>query len=605
MAEIPRAGAGGLSASPVPPQENVSIGTPARSSGSSGESSSSPGGPTDGTQAAAVPGKGSGASDVSTSTASKSEPALGAGGTSLAAEQPEDDGGGVSVSNGASGAAKVAGAAAAVPAASMAGQALVFAMFINYLKGMMMTLMALASNLWNLAMGLLLAAGKAVAGAIMTVGTAVSTAVGGAVSAAVAGSAAVISGTVAVVIVVASSIFTITTGSNIVMRDSPLVDCTVHATAALENVEGSEGAVDEKTTANARTIYSVLAAWGMPDENVAGIIGNWDAESGIDPTSVQNHFSSPHVMSDQKRSAATNTENGIGLGQWTFGRNANLREYADTHNEDWWTLNIQLGFMLSAAEGSDADIVKDMIASSKGSAADAALYFHEEWERSADTAEMAKRRATYANTWMGLFSGWDKNQALADSILAQAGTTVDGANNSRAEAVRSDCKPVGEEQDWIADGTAPGPWGGYANGKIPLSALTPIPWSDRGPMLLRSDATKALGELNAEFKSVFGYDIPINSAYRDFAAQVEAREEWCAAGKCQNAATPGTSNHGWALAVDIATKNHAAIHYTSPEYLWLKKNAGKYGWVHPAYMEPGGTGPFEPWHWEYYGVTKS
>lgn len=527
---------------------------------------------------------------------------LGAGGTSAAVD--ENEGADRSVAKGGSGLGKAAGVAAAVPAASAAGQVLIFAMFLNYLKGLMLMLMAVASNLWTLAMGVLLAAGKAAVGFVMGVGTAVSSAVGGAISAAAAGVYSVVGG-VAAVALVAVGVTVSVSDNDTAMRDGLLTDCRVVATAALGEIDGSAGAVDEKTTANAQTIFSVLAAWGMPDENIAGIIGNWDAESGIDPTSVQNHFKSPHEMTEQKRTAATDTDNGIGLGQWTFGRNTKLREYADSHGEDWWTLTIQLGFMLSAAEGSDADIVKDMIANSKGTPAEAAAHFHDSWERSADNAAMAARRGEYATKWMGLFSGWEKNQTLADSILEQAGTTVDGANSVRAAEVRSNCVKADPEQVWIADGTGPGPWGGFENGKIPASALTQIPWATNGKMLLRSDATKALGKLNVEFKSVFGYDIPINDAYRDYAGQVQARAEWCAMGKCENAATPGTSNHGWALAIDIATKNHASILYTSPEYLWLKKNAGKYGWVHPAYMEPGGTGPFEPWHWEFHGTTSS
>lgn len=45
------------------------------------------------------------------------------------------------------------------------------------------------------------------------------------------------------------------------------------------------------------------------------------------------------------------------------------------------------------------------------------------------------------------------------------------------------------------------------------------------------------------------------------------------------AAPPGTSNHRWALAVDIGTYTHARISYDSATYAWLSANAGRYGWV--------------------------
>jgi hypothetical protein len=367
-------------------------------------------------------------------------PALGAGGTSPAVKEPAPDEA-PTVGRGGGG-GKVAGAAAAVPAAGAAGQVMLLAMIINWLKGLMFQLMAIAANLWNLALGLLLAMGKAAFGAVIGVGTAISSAVGGAVSAVVAGVASFAAGGVVITLVVVSSVMMIDSGNAVAMRDST-VGCQVVAKRALDKVDGSDTNVDASTLANAKTIYSVLSAWGMPDENIAGIIGNWDAESHIDPTSVQGDFDSPQVMSDAKKQKATDTDNGIGLGQWTFGRNANLRGYADALGKDWWTLETQLGFMVSDAEGLDARVVKLMISESKGTPSDAALYFHANWERSADTPQMAERRATYATKWMGLFSGWTKNEALAQSILAQAGTTVTGANTARANAVRSDCRSVG------------------------------------------------------------------------------------------------------------------------------------------------------------------
>jgi hypothetical protein len=426
MAENPTGGAGGLASSGAGDQAGEAVSkptfTPPRPAQSSGEAGGAGGASVDVTEPDEGPA-----------------PALGAGGTSVAGQEPGPDNG--FGGKGASG-AKMAGAAAVVPAAGVAGQVMLLAMFINYLKGMMMAGIALASNLLGMAVGLMLAGAKTVVGAVMGIGGMVSGAIGGAVSAATAGVASVVAGVSVGAMVVVGAVAGVTTSNEIAMKDDGLRDCRVTATRALDKVEGAEGSIGAVTLANAKTVFGVLSAWGMPDENIAGILGNWDAESGVDPTSVQGYFSSPQVMSDEKRSAASNTDNGIGLGQWTFGRNANLRTYADGHGEDWWTLEMQLGFMLSAAEGSDANVVRDMITTSQGTPKDAALHFHDKWERSADTASMAERRGVMANKWMGLFSGWEKNQALADSILAQAGTTVTGAETARADAVLSECNSV-------------------------------------------------------------------------------------------------------------------------------------------------------------------
>ena len=39
---------------------------------------------------------------------------------------------------------------------------------------------------------------------------------------------------------------------------------------------------------------------------------------------------------------------------------------------------------------------------------------------------------------------------------------------------------------------------------------------------------------------------------------------------------------------------------------WLVENGGVYGWENPAWAQSGGSGPFEPWHWEFTrGVMES
>lgn len=161
---------------------------------------------------------------------------------------------------------------------------------------------------------------------------------------------------------------------------------------------------------------------------------------------------------------------------------------------------------------------------------------------------------------------------------------------------------VGATGDYAeANGTKPGTWGGYENGRIDPSAIVPIPWtSDQGyggTMYLRPDAASALTAMNNAYRAEFGSDIPINDGYRDYQGQVEAKNDYGG-----DAATPGTSNHGWALAVDIGTPAHARIAYYDDTYNWLVANAGRYGWVHPDWAKPGGAGPHEAWHWEFYGV---
>ena len=144
-------------------------------------------------------------------------------------------------------------------------------------------------------------------------------------------------------------------------------------------------------------------------------------------------------------------------------------------------------------------------------------------------------------------------------------------------------------------GVAPGPWGGHENGKIPEDELSPIPWATE--YVLRADAVEALVALNEAYTHDWQTGLIINDAYRDYDGQVAARDDWCSRGHCENAAVPGTSNHGWALAVDFGG---AMQSFGTEQYKWMKLHAPEFGFRHPDWAEPDGSAP-EPWHWDFWG----
>lgn len=128
----------------------------------------------------------------------------------------------------------------------------------------------------------------------------------------------------------------------------------------------------------------------------------------------------------------------------------------------------------------------------------------------------------------------------------------------------------------------------YGNGQIPSSVLCGLSWA--GGELLRCDAAAALEDLNGAFRAAFGRNLAVTDGYRSYSEQVTV-----AATRGGLAAVPGTSNHGWGQAVDLSGGIES---FGSAEYAWMAANAGKYGWKHPAWAEPGGSKP-EAWHWEY------
>ena len=158
-------------------------------------------------------------------------------------------------------------------------------------------------------------------------------------------------------------------------------------------------------------------------------------------------------------------------------------------------------------------------------------------------------------------------------------------------------------------GTTPGEWGGYKNGKIPVSAMTSV--AKRGDKwygglhFLRPDAADAWLKMRARAKSE-GIALTVTSAYRSVEHQASIP------GKRK--ARPGHSNHGSGLAVDIhelyfssqgQTKDiqQAARMRESKIYKWLDRVGPEFGWFNPVKMKDG-VGLEEPWHWEYYGPPK-
>ncbi len=106
--------------------------------------------------------------------------------------------------------------------------------------------------------------------------------------------------------------------------------------------------------------------------------------------------------------------------------------------------------------------------------------------------------------------------------------------------------------------------------------------------------------LNAAYKIKFNKDIQLISCYRDLEGQKSAKEYWTQQGSPGNAADPGTSNHGWGLALDLGPgSTGSGFRYGTPEYIWMMANAPQFGWINPKNMQQGQSGPHEPWHWEY------
>ncbi|MCC2315143.1 M15 family metallopeptidase [Cellulomonas xiejunii] len=124
------------------------------------------------------------------------------------------------------------------------------------------------------------------------------------------------------------------------------------------------------------------------------------------------------------------------------------------------------------------------------------------------------------------------------------------------------------------------------NGLLATKDLCTL-WDGRTQM--RADAAVALAELNEAHVARFGTDLCVVSGYRTLAQQRSVKAQ-----KGGMAATPGKSNHGWGLAMDFCS-----IETSGARWTWLNDNGPTFGWEQPNWAVRGGSGPYEPWHWEY------
>jgi LAS superfamily LD-carboxypeptidase LdcB len=129
---------------------------------------------------------------------------------------------------------------------------------------------------------------------------------------------------------------------------------------------------------------------------------------------------------------------------------------------------------------------------------------------------------------------------------------------------------------------------GYENGRIPGGDLCELSFAPGET--LRCDAAEQLERLDVAYHARFGAHLKIRDSYRSYDAQVSVK-----ASRGYLAAVPGHSNHGWAVAVDLAG---GVQRFDSARYAWLREHAPEFGWDNPSWARSDGRKP-EAWHWEY------
>lgn len=125
-----------------------------------------------------------------------------------------------------------------------------------------------------------------------------------------------------------------------------------------------------------------------------------------------------------------------------------------------------------------------------------------------------------------------------------------------------------------------------ANGRLPASSLSSIPGGRLEHNAAR--AWNAMREHIGRHHGIWIAPLGPNSSYRTYTAQLYFWNLYTS-GRGNVAAHPGTSNHGWGNAVDVATTTMA---------YYILKYGPSFGWSHAEGARVG-----EWWHFTYVGGT--
>lgn len=245
-------------------------------------------------------------------------------------------------------------------------------------------------------------------------------------------------------------------------------ECLAGVDAAQSGAQNEHIDKQSKEYENAKELYKTFKVFGLNDTQIAGILGNWGHESGIDPTSVESIFDEPYEIGPRKKAALSNPAKyvagishgnaqytrggacpGIGLGQWTGGNGVRLMAAAKKVGAKWYDLKFQVAYMIAndTPTGKSSKSFWDGMKHTNSVNA-AVQYFLTNWE--GVTGNALQDRESKAATYYRQMKDWDrgdKNDKFVQSVFemakqlgksATAKAVTDAAESCAAAEMSSD-----------------------------------------------------------------------------------------------------------------------------------------------------------------------
>ena len=176
--------------------------------------------------------------------------------------------------------------------------------------------------------------------------------------------------------------------------------------------------------------------------------------------------------------------------------------------------------------------------------------------------------ASLAGTSGTSATGTTSSASSFGAALAVAQSAVVGASSavgSGRSALNADGNPIAYLK--------------YGNGKVPSAELSTISGTNAQ---LWPNAARSFEAMRSA-AAAEGVTIGVTDSYRSYEAQVDVAARKGLYNQGGLAAVPGTSDHGWGMALDLKLDSSAQA--------WMQENAARYGYVDDT--------PRESWHWHY------
>lgn len=335
--------------------------------------------------------------------------------------------------------------------------------------------------------GMILGVAGKIAGLIATAFKAVSSFVSGVIGVTTAIGNAITAGLSALVIA-GTSILGVGVFQEATKKDDSLA-CIPTETKVTQSSQSyiGNGEVEAIQQDHAEKLWSVYSTLGSSKEQTAAVLGNLEAESSLDPTAVETIYSEPFSIGAIKQAAIAADFKvdiidasyaarfpaidyvGVGLAQWTNGRNRLLMDYASSNDVNWFDFDTQIRFMLDGDDKSRQEQLLDFLNATPGNVQNEAERFMNTWIGLSSPNTSLSNRQTNATNYMFILERATADTEYASSILSGINVNRSSGNHAAGAYHQDDgCgKPIKSHYgNQAVDGT----------GEVP-SDLTLVPWT--------------------------------------------------------------------------------------------------------------------------------